>query len=274
LKYEAASLLFGNCFFNSRNHFIFARFFKMNLIIDIGNTRTKVAFFNKNILLEKATIEILTLGNLSELVQRYPITGTILSATGKITEGVEEKLRASEYFIQLDHTTLIPIVNRYNTPETLGKDRLAAVVAAYYQFPNKNCLVVDSGTCITYNVLTAAGAFLGGSISPGLSMRLKAMHHFTARLPEVTRKTEGVSLFGKTTEAAMQSGAQIGLLSEVEGFIKRFKKELGSIKLIITGGDGEYLYHNLNISHIHYDPNLVLKGLNQILNYNILMCNR
>jgi type III pantothenate kinase len=240
----------------------------MNLIIDIGNTRTKIAFFNKNTLLEKAIVEVLTLGNLLELIQRYPIDGVILSATGKITEGVEEELRKSVYFIKLDHTTPIPIENRYGTPETLGKDRLAAVIAAYFQFPNRNCLVIDSGTCITYNVLTADGAFLGGSIAPGLSMRFKAMHHFTARLPLVARKTEGVSLYGTTTETAMQSGAQIGLLSEVEGFVKRFKKEIGTLKLIITGGDGEYLYKNLNIPHIYYEPHLVLKGLNQILNFN------
>jgi type III pantothenate kinase len=243
----------------------------MNVIIDIGNTRTKIALFQKNTVIEKAIWEHLTLDELSAWLQRHPVKNIILTASGQITEGVVQFLQKHYFFIQLDHTTLLPIVNDYGTPQTLGKDRLAAAVAANFLFPNKNCLYLDSGTCITYNFIDAKGHFKGGNIAPGLNMRLKAMHHFTAKLPLIVKNREGISisdLVGKTTEQAMLNGAHIGLISEVEGFIQRFKKTYGSIKVILTGGDGAFLYQNIGYKQVIYEPDLVLIGLNQILNYN------
>ncbi len=250
----------------------------MNLIVDIGNTRTKIAFFQKNILVEKAIVEAITLDALSVMLQGRAIEGIIMSITGVDTEGVANSLRERYFFIHFDSETPLPIENLYATPQTLGKDRLAAVVAAHYLFPKKNCLVMDSGTCITYNFINNKGQFLGGNIAPGLNMRLKAMHHFTAKLPLISRNTApseflrkgGVSdLVGKTTEQAMLNGAQIGLLSEVEGFVKRFKHEFGALKVLITGGDGVFLKENLQIKNSFYEPNLVLMGLNRILNFNL-----
>jgi type III pantothenate kinase len=242
----------------------------MNLIIDIGNTRTKIAFFQKNTLVEKAIVEAATLDALSALVKGRNIEGAIMSITGQDTEGVEEWLQKRYFFIKMATETTSPIENLYSTPQTLGKDRLAAVVAAQFLFPKKNCLVVDSGTCITYNFINLKGQFLGGNIAPGLSMRLKAMHHFTAKLPLIARNTEGgvEKLVGQSTEQAMLNGAQIGLLSEVEGFVKRFKNEFGTLKVMLTGGDGAFLNDNLQIKNSFYEPNLVLTGLNRILNFN------
>lgn len=240
----------------------------MNLVVDIGNTRTKLAFFEKNILEEKAIGETSALSWLNERLQDGRcIEGAILSATGQDTEGIENYLANHLPYIKFGHETPIPIYNAYTTPETLGKDRLAAVVAANYLFPKQNCLVIDSGTCITYNFLNQRETFVGGNIAPGLTMRFKAMNHFTAKLPLVGRNIENLTLIGNTTETAMRAGVQIGLLSEVEGFTKRLETQEGAIKVILTGGDGEFLYENLLLKEKYFEPHLVLQGLNQILNY-------
>ena len=244
----------------------------MNLIVDIGNTRTKIALFEKNELVEKAILENGALGELSAIINTYSIDGAILSATGADTEGVEFFLSRHFPFVKFDHTTPIPIKNKYKTPETLGKDRLAAVIAAKTLFPKDNCLVIDAGTCLTYNVVTANNLFIGGNITPGLTMRLKAMHHFTAKLPEVERDTEGsefAEILGTSTETAMRIGAQVGLLAEVEGFVERFTRNFGKIKVILTGGDAEYIMKNVAISERYFERHLVLQGLNQILNFNL-----
>jgi type III pantothenate kinase len=246
---------------------------RMNLIVDIGNTRTKLAFFEKNMLVEKAIVQTSALSWLNDCLQDGRIVeATILSATGQDTEGVEFFLKQNLPYLKFGHDTPLPIKNKYTTPETLGKDRLAAVVAANFLFAKKNCLVIDSGTCITYNFLEKTETFLGGNIAPGLTMRLRAMNHFTAKLPLVERHTEGVgALIGDTTETAMRAGAQIGLLSEVEGYVNRLEKKMGKVKVILTGGDGLYLFENLDIKEKYFEPNLVLQGLNQILNYHFTL---
>ena len=149
----------------------------------------------------------------------------------------------------------------------MGRDRLAAVIGANFLFPKQNCLVIDSGTCITYNFLSKTETFIGGNIAPGLTMRFRAMNHFTAKLPLVERNIAISTLLGNTTETAMRAGAQIGLLSEVEGFVKRLENQEGKIKVILTGGDGQFLFDNLSLKEKYLEPNLVLQGLNQILNY-------
>jgi type III pantothenate kinase len=246
-------------------------FYAMNLIIDIGNTRTKIAFFQKNILIEKAIWESLSLESLSDILKDKDIEGVIMTVSGRDTEGVEAWLSARYFFIKLNHQTPIPIQNAYSTPDTLGKDRLAAAVAARYMYPKGHCLAIDAGTCITYNFINDKGVFLGGNIAPGLNMRLKAMHHFTAKLPLVAPYTEGVTwqYYGDTTEKAMLGGAQTGILAEVEGFVRLMKKQYKPLNVILTGGDGAYIFNNEKISRLHHEPNLVLIGLNQILNFNL-----
>ena len=240
----------------------------MNLVVDIGNTRTKLAFFEKNTLVEKAILETAALSWLSDRLQDgRRVDGAILSATGQDTEGVENFLTNNLPYIKLAPETPIPIHNAYATPETLGRDRLAAVIGANFLFPKQNCLVIDGGTCITYNFLSKTETFIGGNIAPGLTMRFRAMNHFTAKLPLVERNTAISTLLGNTTETAMRAGAQIGLLSEVEGFVKRLENQEGKIKVILTGGDGQFLFDNLSLKEKYLEPHLVLQGLNQILNY-------
>ena len=240
----------------------------MNLVVDIGNTRTKLAFFEKNTLVEKAILETAALSWLSDRLQDgRRVDGAILSATGQDTEGVENFLTNNLPYIKFAPETPIPIHNAYATPETLGRDRLAAVIGANFLFPNQNCLVIDGGTCITYNFLSKTETFIGGNIAPGLTMRFRAMNHFTAKLPLVERNIAISTLLGNTTETAMRAGAQIGLLSEVEGFVKRLENQEGKIKVILTGGDGQFLFDNLSLKEKYLEPHLVLQGLNQILNY-------
>ena len=240
----------------------------MNLVVDIGNTRTKLAFFEKNTLVEKAILETAALSWLSDRLQDgRRVDGAILSATGQDTEGVENFLTNNLPYIKFGLETPIPIHNAYATPETLGRDRLAAVIGANFLFPKQNCLVIDGGTCITYNFLSKTETFIGGNIAPGLTMRFRAMNHFTAKLPLVERNIAISTLLGNTTETAMRAGAQIGLLSEVEGFVKRLENQEGKIKVILTGGDGQFLFDNLSLKEKYLEPHLVLQGLNQILNY-------
>ena len=149
----------------------------MNLIIDIGNTRAKLALFEGFDLIEKNTIleEEFTLEYITLFFQKNKIENSILSASGVVEKPLLDFLQAKENFILLSHQTPIPIINAYDTPETLGKDRLASAVAAHYFFSKKNCLVIDCGTCTTYNFINEKGEFLGGNITPGLKMRLEAM---------------------------------------------------------------------------------------------------
>jgi type III pantothenate kinase len=167
----------------------------------------------------------------------------------------------------LDHHTKIPVKNKYDTPETLGKDRIAAVSAAYKLFTKNNHLVIDIGTCMTLDFVTKAGNYLGGNISPGVNLRLRAMHEFTSSLPLVKfDKTK--KLLGKSTNEAIKNGAVYGITTEIESYIRRLEIKYDNINVILTGGDATF-FGELIDYQIFVDPNLVLKGLNEILKINI-----
>ena len=170
------------------------------------------------------------------------------------------------FFLQLTHHTQIPILNRYKTPETLGKDRLAAVIGAQVEFPGQNCLVIDAGTCITYDLLTADKTYHGGTIAPGIQMRLEAMHKMTAKLPLAERSPLG-PIIGTSTTTALQNGAQWGALLEAKAFIDQCEEHYGSLQVIFTGGDAGFFEKHLK-RKIFVNQHLVLTGLNKILTYN------
>ena len=241
----------------------------MNLVVDIGNTRTKVSFFEGENVVEQSVFPQLTLAQCEKWWQDNRFTAAIVSASGRDTEGVVDFLRTKTFVIALDHTTPLPVQNSYGTPHTLGKDRLAAAIGAGVLFPDTACMVIDSGTCITYDVIDMTGAFLGGNIAPGLDMRLKAMHHFTAKLPLVAAATEvPLELLGKSTVQALRNGAQIGLLAEIEGMISRFEQEMGPLQILLTGGDSPFIKQHLSHNRVLQTDILVSIGLNAILNYN------
>lgn len=239
----------------------------MNLTIDIGNTRTKVALFNKNKLQETHTWENGDWSKLSELITNQKVKKIIYSTVVSIDSDIEQWLKNHFYTLELTADTPLPIYNLYRTPQTLGKDRLAAVVGAYELYPQESCLIIDAGTCITYDILNAEGEFLGGNIAPGIRMRLKAMHTFTAKLPLV-KTTDIIEKIGYSTESAMQIGGQWGTVLEMEGYIAWCKEKFGLINVILTGGDADFLGKHLKIK-IFAHPNLVHIGLNKILNYNV-----
>lgn len=212
----------------------------MNLAIDIGNTRVKLAFFEEEELMDKVILDELDTEKIFDMAYNRKVKHIIFSSVaGYLDEKTTKRFRENFFLLQLDAETLLPIKNAYKTPSTLGKDRLAAIIGAYGLFPNKTCLVIDAGTCVTYDVLTNKGEFLGGNISPGLKMRLKAMHSFTKRLPLPTIKETKLD-WGNSTEMALLNGAQLGLQLEIEGFMKRCFVDFGETVTFLTGGDAVF----------------------------------
>jgi type III pantothenate kinase len=241
---------------------------KMNLIIDIGNTRTKIAIVNKTIIIQKMIVSDVTVSLLQKLNKTFLIEGIILSTVKpEVDKNVIDLINNwDKLFILLSYETNLPIQNDYETPKTLGQDRIASVIGAAHFFPNKHCLVIDAGTCITYDFINKNKTYIGGSISPGLSMRYRAMHEFTASLPLLNKQRLN-TFVGYNTVTSMQTGVDYGLSFEIQGFIQKYFTNFGQIKVIMTGGDAEYLASMVKYE-IFVNPDLVLIGLNKILTYN------
>ncbi len=240
----------------------------MNLIIDIGNTRTKLGIFGKGKLIRKGVLEKgWKVKELEAFIAQRKIENVAVSTVAGLEEKAEQFLKHYNFYLKLSASTPLPIKNTYKSPKTLGNDRLAAVIGAHYLYPEKGCLVIDAGTCITYDFISAKGIYEGGNIAPGINMRLKAMHSFTASLPLVARKTL-TSPIGKDTNSSLLTGGQLGALLEMEGFIELYKAEFGQLNIILTGGDADYFANKVK-TKIFVNSNLVLVGLNQILNYNV-----
>jgi len=168
--------------------------------------------------------------------------------------------------LELSHSLKLPITIDYKTPNTLGKDRIAGAVGAQSLFLKENILIIDAGTCITYDVVEANGTYIGGSISPGMLMRFKSLNNFTHKLPLVPYR-EFNELTGKTTEESILSGVISGIAFEMHGFINGYLEKYSSLKIILTGGDAVYFEKTLK-NDIFVNSNIVLIGLKEILNYN------
>jgi len=238
----------------------------MVLAFDIGNSQTKIGIFQKDELSEVKTIKELTPGFAKKLIDDSPSTCKIIySSVREVKPQLAEALNSSYKTICLTNNTPVPFINKYETPETLGRDRIAAVAGGMALFNNKNILVIDAGTCITYDILTERNEYLGGGISPGLKMRFKAMHTFTGQLPLIEPENyKLVKLVGATTKASIESGVKNGTLAEIDGIINQYKKLYSTPKVIITGGDHKYFDKYLK-NNIFAAPNLVLIGLKKIL---------
>lgn len=240
----------------------------MNLIIDIGNTRTKVAVCHRGEVLITIPFDRFDVSYIEVLKREYDdLNMAILSSVTDYSSELRAALEAEfDVFLELDHKTPLPVENCYETRETLGKDRIAAVVGAFDMYPNKDILVVDAGTAITYDLLTADGKYRGGNIAPGLAMRFRALHQFTGKLPQLEPAYTNV-LYGTSTEQAIRAGVQNGLVYEVDATISAFKASYPDIKVIITGGDAEFFDKKLkNSFFVHF--NLTSLGLNRILEHN------
>lgn len=240
----------------------------MNLCIDIGNTRIKFAIFQKDgQLVNLQWQKDWNTSFLQHIVTDFAIEAAIVSSVrGEQQELVRQLHQLLPIVLVLDHQLPLPIHNQYKTPKTLGKDRLAAVVGALALYPHTNLLVVDAGTCITYDFLDSHKNYWGGSILPGIKMRLDSMAHFTAKLP-LLAPVIPKGFVGNTTDTAMQTGVFYGVLHELKGFAKQYSDKYGAIQVVITGGDSTYFESQLK-NEIFAQPNLVLIGLNHILHYN------
>lgn len=239
----------------------------MHLVIDIGNTAAKLGTFEGDKLLEVAYTNNDTLEALPEVANRYPIKAAIYSTTVDLSDEAMEKIAQLPFpCYKMTSTTPIPITCAYEQPETLGTDRVAAVVGAASIKQGVPLLVIDSGTCITFEFLDEHGCYQGGNISPGLEMRLKALNHFTSRLPLVMSIGPMPEL-GKDTKTAIRMGVKKGLQYEIEGYIEEFRRKYPNLLVFLTGGDD--FSFDTNIKNLIFaDRFLVLKGLNRILNYN------
>ncbi len=238
----------------------------MNLIVDIGNTKAKFAIFDKNNFLEKKVVAEDIENKFLQFTSEKAIRNAIVIASGNISDSLLSLITSRYQYILLDENTSLPIANGYDTPDTLGKDRLAAVVGAHALYPQEDLVVIDCGTCTTYNFLENH-KFMGGNITPGLYMRNEAMHRFTDKLPMVLLKDINENI-GNNTVAALHIGGYLGAVIEMKGWIQLFRKKNQKLKVIITGGNAQYFYDNIKLKNIVIEEDIVLKGLNHILNFN------
>lgn len=245
----------------------------MNLSIDIGNTLTKMAVIDKGQVVDTYKVKVLDVACLESIYDSYPGIAAVIATASRDKKVLSQELvtficSKVKRFIRfgVEYPVSVPIKNLYASPETLGYDRLAAAVGAKGIYPNNNVLVVDFGTAITFDVVTAENEFLGGNISPGLSMRLKALNQFTKKLPLVDFRTD-YTLIGDNTEQAILNGVINGVLFELEGYISRFEAQYDDLRVVFTGGDGDFFANQIK-SPIFATYDLVVFGLNRILDYN------
>lgn len=238
----------------------------MNLVVDAGNTRMKYAFFDRDHFVE-ARYES---DALWEDIRKWKEAGQeihlLLSGSGRIPEEIRLSLKErTDSFLEASSLMELPLKIGYASPETLGFDRIAICAGARKLFPGCPLLVIDSGTCITFNYVDAAGTFLCGNISPGLEMRFKSLHQYTARLPYVTPQEEYGGI-GNTTEEAIRNGVMEGMLFEVKSYIRQLREKEAEAKIVITGGNAHFL-ENYLAPCVRFCEILGFIGLNEILLY-------
>ncbi len=236
----------------------------MNVCIDIGNTRCKIGFF-ENDLLVKLVVDS-TIGQIEGLLSEFEISTVIVSSVGAEVGSLVSGLSKNYRVMVLSYQLPLPFELEYMSKDTLGTDRIAAVAGAFHLYSQKNCLVIDVGSCITYDVITKDGYYKGGAISPGIEMKLKSMHTFTARLPLI-EQPEWTELPGKDTKTSMINGVLHGTLAEVEGMIDRFASLFPDLQVIMCGGGSKFFESNIK-HHIFVRSEMVLIGLNSILRHN------
>ncbi|MCG9971860.1 type III pantothenate kinase [Christiangramia crocea] len=240
----------------------------MNLVIDEGNTLVKTAVFQNDRLLDKQSFNKKEFSEKFQIIRKnFPeIANSVISSVASQNSDLIAEVRKRYSLLEFDQNVRLPFTNKYATPETLGKDRIALVAAAVNSFPGKNVLIIDAGTCITYDIKTEREIYLGGAISPGMEMRFKSLHKFTANLPLVKPKQD-VELIGNSTETSILSGIINGIRMELRGVIDVYDTEFEDLTVIFTGGDSQILSIPLKNS-IFANSNFLLEGLNFILEFN------
>lgn len=243
-----------------------------NLVIDIGNTLTKIAVFGQDELVHTAHYSTIEGKILLDLIDQYQVNKAIISSVKKETESWRNELENKIDLKYFNAGMTAGVHNQYKTPQTLGLDRLAAVIGAKQLYPGKGSLVIDAGTAITYDWVDAEGNYFGGSISPGLIMRYKALNYYTGALPLIDADDRFNDFYGNDTASAIRSGVQNGIKYEVIGFIEGYQKNHPELNIILTGGDSIFfdtlLKNSIFAPYIKNEPYLVLKGLNAAIQNN------
>jgi type III pantothenate kinase len=239
------------------------------ICIDAGNSFVKVALMQQSTVLSQAVIPVDDTAQLQEYIESLPVAdGAMLSTVSQPAEKMRNWLLPKvPLCMELTHHTPLPIVNTYRTPETLGKDRIAAVAGAFALYSGKNVLIIDAGTALTIDFLDKQKKYRGGNISPGLMMRFQALHDYTEKLPLLAPAAHS-HLLGDSTESAITAGILNGIIFEIEQYINHFQENYPEIICVITGGDTIFLEDKLK-KRIFAEPNLVLIGLENIFNFNL-----
>ena len=242
----------------------------MKLVLDIGNTLGKLMVYRQQDEVFRSQFELGEMyTTLIDLFFDFPeIKQAILCSVVSIEAQIQLLLKEKTILLEVNSDIELPFQNRYETPETLGADRIGLVAAAAFRYPGKNCLVVDAGSCVTYDFISSDGIYRGGAISPGLQMRFKAMHEHTKKLPFVSLKEEFIAL-GANTQNSILAGVVNGLVFEIEGWQSSLGTTHEDLTLILTGGDAQFLSKRLK-NTIFAHSNFLVQGLCQLLDYNTL----
>lgn len=242
-----------------------------SLVVDIGNSRTKLAVFRDREVIRTEAFTEVEPGTLELLISEYQVTSSILSSVTAFDEELVRVLERNTRYIRFSSDRPANVRIGYRTPETLGLDRLAGVIGAHALFPDRNCLVIDAGTCITYDLVDREGNYTGGSISPGLDMRLRAMHTFTGRLPLVQKAPDFTGQIGTDTETSMLTGVLEGTWHEVRGFIEDYNTKSNGVQVLLCGGDAAFfdtrLKNSIFAHSVRTEMLLVLIGLNEVIHH-------
>ncbi len=242
-----------------------------NLVIDIGNSGLKLAIFHQRKLVHKLHLQQIDTDQLRQLVKDYEVENSLISSVSQDAEAIANLLKTITVYQPFSSNTALPLINLYKSPETLGSDRLAGLMGARYLYPEQPVLVIDAGTCITYDLIDEKSRYEGGSISPGILMRLKALHHFTGKLPLVDFDPDFEDLIGRDTRQSILSGVINGVLAEVEGFIQKYSQRQAHLRVILCGGDARFfdtrLKNSIFANYLSCEPDLVLIGLNEVIHH-------
>ena len=240
----------------------------MNLVIDVGNSLVKLAVFEEDTIKSKKTIELNFIRkNIDDLKIKYQqLDKAIISSVGKLKKTDIAHIKENFDLLELNASTKLPFKNCYKTPSTLGMDRVALVSASIQQYPKRNVLIIDAGTCITYDFVSDRNEYLGGAISPGIRMRYQSLNNLTAKLPLLDLE-EPKNIIGDSTKDSIHSGVVFGVLMEIEGIIKYYTLKFEDLTVILTGGNANFLSKQLK-SSIFANSNFLLEGLNYILQFN------
>lgn len=240
----------------------------MNLCIDVGNSRVKTAVFKRNTLINTHSFKVAVLvEKVKKISETYKIKNAIIASVSNIDDGTLDKIRKYVTLIILNNKLKFPFNIKYKTPKTLGVDRLALAAAATIKYPNENVLVIDAGTCITYDFISDKKNYYGGAIAPGLKMRYRALHKQTDKLPDLSPEFPK-KIIGNTTNKSIHSGVCFGIICEIDGIIAKYRSNYQKLTVVLTGGDANFLAEKLK-SSIFANPNFLLMGLNNILNFNL-----